>query len=74
MGIRADRKKMARKFKVGDVVTWGCGLARSEIIEIDHTGVYVKDETTKRHFVPFAPGPKYGEIMEPLRLVSRGMT
>ena len=76
MGLRADRKKMAKKFRIGDIVTWGRGIIDAEVVEVSHDGLYVdtklEDGTpAPRHFVPYVPGPKYGSTIEPPRLVRR---
>jgi hypothetical protein len=57
---RAIRKKAVKKFKVGDVVTWGQRRIAHKVIEIDSQGVWV-DATSVgliRYFVHFAPGNK----------------
>lgn len=37
----AERKKLKRQFKVGDVVTWGLGRVSHRIIEVKEHGVIV---------------------------------
>jgi hypothetical protein len=37
----AIRKKLAKKFKVGDIVTWGYRRVAHRIIEVCRDGVYV---------------------------------
>lgn len=76
MGLRAQRKKMAKKFRVGDIITWGSGAVDAEIVEVSADGVYVNTHLedgspAPRYFVPFVPRPKYGHTMEPPRLVKR---
>jgi len=41
MGLRADRKKNQRRFKVGDEVTWGRGVKSHPILEVHPEGVVV---------------------------------
>lgn len=41
MGLRADRKKVARKIHIGDVVTWGRKVLAHPVMEITPTGVIV---------------------------------
>lgn len=38
---RAERKKMQKKFKVGDIVTWGLKIKSHRIVEVCEDGVYV---------------------------------
>jgi len=56
MGVRAQRKKAAKTFKVGDSVTWGNGSVSHPVVEVSHNGVYV-DATSAgfgpRYFVKF---------------------
>jgi hypothetical protein len=65
---RAVRKKLGKKFQVGDVVTWGYGLISHRVAEVTSTGVYV-DTTSqnfgqpiadgrRRMFIEFSPGSK----------------
>ena len=41
MGERALRKKMIRKVKVGDVVTWGNRVSSCVVLEVHQHGVVV---------------------------------
>jgi len=50
---RAERKKLAKQFKVGDVVTWGRGLRSHVVVEVTPTGVYV-DVTSHKDSKYFA--------------------
>ncbi len=38
---RAERKKWQKTFKVGDLVTWGNGMAEHPVVEVCETGVKV---------------------------------
>lgn len=38
---RAERKKLRKQFKVGDVVTWGTGAVAHYVVEVKETGVVV---------------------------------
>ena len=38
---RAQRKKAMREFKVGDVVTWGCGSVAHRVVEVNRRGCVV---------------------------------
>jgi len=72
MGLRAQRKKMAKKFRVGDIVTWGNGSVNAKVDEVSSAGLYVNTvmsdgRPAPRYFVPFVPDTD----MEPLRLVER---
>lgn len=69
MGNRAARKKLAKKFKVGDLVTWGSGELSHIVIEVRADGVVVDAASAgfPNHFVPFVQKQRYGKISEPLR-------
>lgn len=54
---RAQRKKAWRKFKVGDVVTWGLGIVSHVIVEKLSHGVMV-DVTSRREKEKFYPHHK----------------
>ena len=61
MTLRADRKKLSKKFKVGDVVTWGYGVIAHKVIRVTELGVWVDTSSQpvrglgNEHFVYFAP-------------------
>lgn len=69
----ATRKKLARKFEVGDVVTWGNGSLSYPVVEITTEGVIVDSSADQggreRHLVPFVPVKRYGAEHGPPRLV-----
>jgi hypothetical protein len=70
MGLRADRKKAHKKFKVGDRVTWGNGVSSHLITEVTPIGVYVDaGPGFRHHFVEFVPSKRYGSMRGPLTLV-----
>lgn len=61
MGRRAEHKKMRRKVKVGDTVTWGRGVVEAKVVEVAADGVYVdthlEDGThVPRYFVTWEGG------------------
>lgn len=59
MTRRAIRKKLMRKFKVGDQVTWGSGQVFHPVVEVTRMGVIVDASSigwTNRLLVEFAPG------------------
>lgn len=76
MSKRAIRKKALRKFKVGDLVTWGLGLCAHKIIEVQALGVLV-DGGPKfpRLFVAFEAGKRstrfgllrHAEVTQPMK-------
>jgi hypothetical protein len=67
---RAVRKKLGKKFKVGDVVTWGLRVIAHRVVKLDAAGVFV--DTTSADIgvrqkdgrlwmlVPFVPVRAYG--------------
>lgn len=59
MGLRALRKKLTRKIKVGDLVTWGLAVASEKVVDIDADGVYVDASSSglgSRYFVSWEGG------------------
>lgn len=38
---RAERKKAVKKFKAGDVVTWGNGATAHRVVEVDRRGCVI---------------------------------
>lgn len=56
---RAGLKREARKFKVGDVVTWGNQSETDVVVEVTRTGLWV-DVTGKKDAQYFA-GRKVGD-------------
>lgn len=69
MRRRALQKKLAKKFNVGDVVTWGNKRIAHRIVEVQAQGVVVDTTSTKFGlaqrdgrlftFIPFVPVRKY---------------
>lgn len=65
---RAIRKRMRRKFRVGDVVTWGHGFIAHRVIAVHADGVVVDttsvgigrldDEGRRVMLIEFAPGSR----------------
>ncbi len=52
---RAERKRLQKKFKVGQEVTWGNGLSYHPIIAIEEDGVYVNGGPGyERHFLAWS--------------------
>lgn len=77
MGLRALRKKLTRKIKVGDLVTWGLGVKAEKVVDIDADGVYVDCSYDRnlgpRYFVSWEGGLRgKGPGAAPLRLVTKG--
>jgi len=75
MSHHAIRKKLAKKFKVGDVVTWGNKFIAHRVVEVRQRGVMV-DSTSQRYgarqrdgrlftFIPFVPVRQYGMDVGP---------
>lgn len=75
MTRRATQKKLKKKFKVGDVVTWGHKQIAHRIVEVQAKGVVV-DSTASGFgqpqgggrlflFVPFVPVRRYGVDLGP---------
>lgn len=65
MTRRAIRKKQTKKFKVGDVVTWGFCWVSHVVTEVTDKGVWVDttsaDYYQDRLFLSFAPtGREFG--------------
>lgn len=61
MTRRAVRKKLFRRFKVGDLVTWGSGQVSHPVVEVTRMGVVVDASSigwTSRLLVEFAPGAR----------------
>lgn len=59
MSKRAIRKKAIRKYKVGDLVTWGSGLCAYPIVEVQALGVVVNaGPGFERYFVAFEEGKR----------------
>ena len=78
MTRRAERKRLRRKFKVGDLVTWGAGRVAHPVIDVTALGVVV-DSTASgfghadRHgrltmLIEFAPGSRSHHSPGPPRL------
>lgn len=55
---RAQRKKLSRRFHVGDLVTWGNGRISHAVTRVTPHGVYVdaSSEGFGEIFLHFAPG------------------
>lgn len=73
MGLRAQRKKLAHKIKVGDMVTWGSGEKAERVVDMDADGVYVDcsydSNLGSRFFVSWEGGRRgKGPGPSPLRL------
>jgi len=75
MSRRAIQKKLAKKFKAGDVVTWGTKRVSHRVVEVQDHGVLV-DSTSEQFgelqrdgrlftFIPFVPVRKYGRDIGP---------
>ena len=71
MGLRAQRKKNKRKFKVGDIVTWGLGVSHHPVLEVHDEGVVVDGGPGfSRLFVTWEGGrPGRGPGSGPLRKI-----
>lgn len=75
MGRRALRKKLARKFQVGDVVTWGRKHIAHCVVEVQAQGVLVDSTSAKFGkpqrdgrlftFIPFIPARRHGMDIGP---------
>jgi hypothetical protein len=52
---RAVRKKMRRKFKVGDLVTWGLRVKVDVVVEVTEDGLFIQH--TPKWFVPWSEDP-----------------
>jgi hypothetical protein len=75
MTRRAIQKKLAKKFQVGDAVTWGNKRIAHRIVEVQAHGVVVDSTSTKFGqqqrdgrlftFIPFVPVRKYGMDVGP---------
>ena len=75
MTRRALQKKLGKKFKVGDVVTWGNKLIAHRIVEVQAQGIVVDSTSSKFGqqqrdgrlftFIPFIPVRKYGMDVGP---------
>jgi hypothetical protein len=75
MSRRAIQKKLIKKFKVGDVVTWGNKFVAHRVVEVRAQGVVVDStsvEYGKRQrdgrlftFIPFVPIREYGSDVGP---------
>ena len=53
----AERKRVAKAFKKGDVVTWGRGICSHVVVEVRETGLLV-DVTSRpdaRHYAQLTP-------------------
>lgn len=46
MSRRAIRKKLSRKFQVGDVVTWGYAVTAHRVTEVTSRGLWVDSTST----------------------------
>lgn len=70
MSRRAIQKKLVKKFKVGDVVTWGNKLIAHRVTMVCRDGVYVDSTATnygepmrdgrRRVFVPYVTRRQHG--------------
>lgn len=66
---RQIRKKLSKKFKVGDVVTWGNGYIAHRVVSVNPQGVWVdstssgygtrQKDGTRHLFIPFAGHERY---------------
>jgi hypothetical protein len=75
MTRRSIQKKLAKKFQVGNVVTWGNKRIAHRIVEVQAHGVVVDSTSTKFGqqqrdgrlftFIPFVPVRKYGMDVGP---------
>ena len=63
---KSTRKKLAKKFKVGDIVTWGNKQTKHEVLEVTKDGVMVCGEPyCKTILIPFVTEYRYGLAIGP---------
>lgn len=62
---RTMRKKMLRRFKIGDLVTWGRKVVANRVVEVLPEGLYVdasrEDCRDAKHFVAWSQEPELAD-------------